>query len=268
MKKLFIVASTKGGVSKSFMTRLTYETMVEKWGKDKVILVDCDHRVQSTFKTYPDIALRFDLTSDQGRQKLAELGEECGDKNILIDFAGGSLTEIQELMRGQVNGSLFFDIYKDLGFEITVIVPFTYELNSQLAFKDIHEAYGDAGINVDYFFVQNLKGITNEKEAATFFQGYDGSLENIENHKYLKDFVPQDYAIEKMGLDVNTLDKVGTTSNLMRIPQMPGNLAIWVHDAVKFKESEFAGFKTLLRISATTYFNDIKNRLLLTNLLK
>lgn len=269
MKKLYIVASTKGGVSKSFWTRLGYEAMCEKYGAENVILVDCDHRVKATEKAFPGIAIPIDLSADDGPAKLVDLGENCGDnKHILVDFAGGSLKEIQELMRGEVNGSLFFDLYKDFGFDITVIIPFTYEVNSQMAFKDVHAAYGDAGVNVDYFFVQNLKGITYEKDLGPYFQGYDGTLDNIANHPQYSTYVPQDFAIEKMGLDTTTRDDKGTTSNLMRVHQMPGNLAIWVDDTMRFRESSVKHLKTVQRITAVSYFNELKNRLLRTDLLK
>jgi len=280
MKKLILVVSPKGGVGKSFSTRLIYESMIETF-KGNVLLADCDHRVRAIAKTYPEEAIQFNLTKDSERSRLISLGETSGDKHIIIDFAGGSIGEIQELMSGDKNPSLFFDLFKDFGFDPTVVVPFNYELNSQLAFKDIHQAFGSAGENAKYFFVQNLKGIAKEEDCADYFQGYDGSMPDIHLHPYLKDFIPQDFAIDNLGLetkevyikdadgnDTNEVDGFGTTKNLIRIHQMPGNLGIWVHDAVKFNEASVKAFPAITRITAVRYFNTLKNRLNATDLLK
>jgi hypothetical protein len=240
--------------------------MRETYGDDNIILVDCDPRVGGTKKAYPN-AMVINLQSDAGRMKLAELGET--GKHILVDFAGGSMTEIQELMKGAKSKTEFFDLYKDYGYEVNVIIPFTSELNSQLAIRDIHAAYGDGGVNVNYYFAKNLKGTTDEN-VNLFFEGFDGTLSGIENHPYLKDYCPRDFAIENMGLDTLALDEVGTTSNLFEIPQMFGTLSIWVHDASKFNGAnpEFSKMKPMLRNNTIRYFDEIRARLMTTNLLK
>jgi hypothetical protein len=270
-KKLICVMSPKGGVGKSFFSRILASVMIEKFGKDKVVLVDADHFNKSLFRTYEDDCKVIDLTKQSGRDKLVSIAEAIHDQGIeqhmIIDFAGGSINEIQERFAGDKDPSAFFDTVKEFGFEPVIAVSFNYELLSQLAFADIYKAFGKNGTNAKYFFIQNCKGIQEESEVNNWFDGYDGSMEDIEYHKFYSSFVPRDFAVKNLGLDINERDESGTTSNLFRAPAMPGNLAKWIYDAVKFDEETFYALPRGVHRAATRYFDKVKSRLLTTDLL-
>lgn len=266
MKNLFLVISPKGGVSKSFTAKFIYEVMKEKYGKENVTLVDCDHNVRAISKVYPE-AISIDLRSDAGRQNLVRLGKDNAN-NMLVDFAGGSIHEIQELFTGEKDPSLFFDMFKGYGYSPVIIFPFTYEVNSQVAMKDVHAAFGAFGTNATFFFVQSLKGISREDEHGPYFEGYNGTLENIDKHPQYINFVPEDFAIKHLGLDTTARDDFGTTANLVRVPQMPGNVAIWCHDGLPFNEEAVLGYDPLIQSVSIRFFNKVKNRFLASDLLK
>lgn len=124
----------------------------------------------------------------------------------------------------------------------------------------------------DWFIAKNLRGVPDESAYNDYFKIFEGSLENRHLHKFLHDYVPAEFAVEHMGLDlVERLNSEGmtdgTTSNSFRIPNMPIDLAIWMDDSTPLNEAAIAGLPDIPYLFAVEFINKVKDRILRTDLL-
>lgn len=271
--KLIVFLSTKGGVGKSTICKATYEAYRDAFPDNPPILCDADINVQAISGAYPKEAELFNLNMVKDRQRLAGLGAEYQGTNrdILIDFAGGTIDQITKLMgTGNADASMFFQFYRDAGYEPTIVVPVDFALNSNLALKKIFDAFNGCA---DWFIVKNLRGVPEEDSYSDYFKIFEGTLPGRAQHRHLSSYVPVEFAVENMGLDLEERvkddgSKDGTTSNSIRMPNMPIDLAIWMDDSSPFSEEALKGLPTVPYMFARSYLNDVINRILRSDLLK
>jgi len=269
MSKFVMIMSQKGGVGKTFTCRLLTQVWEES-GKE-FVLIDADHRVKATAETFPDKAIAFNLTDQDERIRLLDMATAQSEKDFIVDFPGGSIDEIVNLINGSSAKGLFFEALRNAGFEIVMVAPFTKRLSSIMKLKDLEAAFGD---QVAFFFVKNMMGITlknaSDEQAKynTTFGSFEWTIKDVEKNPVLKDFNPREFAIEKMGLNETDLDDKGTTPNCIRLPEMPDLLDAWVDDYTPFSDASFKAFPFLQSATAREYFNDIKGRILKTDLFK
>lgn len=269
-RKFLMVMSQKGGVGKSFTTRL----LSRFWDESGVpyTLVDADHRVRATSKTFPE-AVSYNLTDQADRIRLLDLATEETEKDFIVDFPGGGLKEIIHFISGSASKELFFETLRQAGYEIVVVTPFTSNISSIMALKDLQQAL--AG-KVSFFLVKNMHGVqvdSLEDEAKRYaeeFGVWEWTIPNVQDHPELKDFNPREFAIQHMGLSEEARDDHGTTANSIRLRAMPSFLNAWVDDYTPFTD---AGLKArnckLLQMSvAHEYFGEMLKRLGNTYLLK
>jgi hypothetical protein len=264
MNKLIITMSTKGGVGKSFMAKLIYQSMLDAHPTREVVLVDADANVRALSRSYPN-ALTFDLSDIAQRADLAQLGKVHKGKDIIIDMAGGTVKQLHELMSGMENPGMFFRMFKNNGYQPIIVVPITSTLFSNEALREIEKEFGEYA---DFFIVKNMVGVENEKTGyARYFKIFEGTLEDREQHPILKDYVPVEFAQKNMGLDVNT-DADGTSTNSFRLPHMPIELSAWIDDSRPFSQEFINTLPDFPQDYANVYFDKAKGRLLKTDLLK
>jgi hypothetical protein len=271
--KLIVFLSTKGGVGKSTICKATYEAHREVFPDNPPVLCDADFNVQAIAGAYPDQAHLFNLNLVKDRQRLAGFGEEFKGtgRDILIDFAGGTIDQITKLMgTGTADPSMFFELYRQAGYQPKIVVPVDFALNSNLALRNIYNAFKGCA---DWFIVKNLRGVPEEESYNDYFKIFEGTLPGRAQHRHLSSYVPVEFAVENMGLDLEERvkedgSKDGTTSNSIRIPNMPIDLAIWMDDSSPFSEAALKGLPMVPYMFARSYLNDVRNRILRSDLLK
>lgn len=266
--RAFFILSTKGGVGKSLVAKAIIESHRMAFPQNPLVIVDADFNVKAIKKSYPDAEL-FDLSKTPERIRLSKLAEQNQGRDILIDFAGGTTDEITKLMgQGKENASIFFDLFRKYGYKPTIIIPVNFELNSNLALKDIHAVFKGCA---DWFIVKNLRGVPDEEAYHDYFKIFEGKLDGRDKHPHLKDFVPVEFAVEHMGLDLNERknkdgEEDGTTSNSIRIPNMPIDLAVWMDDSTPFSDDAIKNLPDLPYMFAKEYIDTVKSRFLLSDL--
>ena len=264
---LIIVMQLKGGVGKSTITKLTYQSSVDEFGEDSILLVDADSHNKSVFKAYPEKALLLNLSIKSHCLKLATLGEENQGKIILVDFPAGDAKEIQSIFGSASDVNDFLESYKDAGFSVKVAIPVSNDAESNAAMSKIYDIFHDS---VEYFLVKNLRPERDETKYADAFKIFEG-----EPRRFAEDVLKIETMVQAPDID-DPKSLVGYTSNCILLPcladEVKEKLSVGEKgektEELPLSEANLAGLQSIYRREGMKFFTKMKARILASNLLK
>lgn len=203
-----IVFQIKGGVGKSFSCKLSYEAACRKYGKENVVLVDCDHLNTGTFDAYPDDCEPLNLTKPRDVNRLLSFAEEHKGKIVIVDMPAGDGSQLQNVF-GASGINTFIETFTDEGFKVKVLSPVNDDISATSGLEKIFNIWGPT---VEYFIVKNMRTVNLEKNYS--FNSLDsGTPRDVAENKMKVDILVQVRSTTSDGL-------VGYTKNCVLIPQI------------------------------------------------
>lgn len=162
-KRLVLFTSNKGGVGSTTSASLALHFLREQ-GR-KVAAADCDgsvgrlariHGQKENGKLIPD-ALNgvdyLDIFDDKERDRVLGFSELDCDV-VLLDLPSSALTQLGLIFGSRDQTASVLETYTTLGFDITIAVTITPDLESLATVRDALSIFGD---NVSYVVIENQR---------------------------------------------------------------------------------------------------------------
>jgi len=168
---LIIVQNDKGGMGKSTVAKQTFETAVEKFGSDHVILADCDHNNNSSYRSYEGSGhqvFQVDLRETSDKKTLLNYATKYQGKIIILDMPAGDVDNITQLSENLNDIEVFINAFKRKGFKVKVVIPVLAGDCSNL--PDHYDIYQDL---VEYFIVKNMRGSKKEENYSEDWKSFE-----------------------------------------------------------------------------------------------
>jgi len=183
---LVVVFNIKGGVGKSFSCKLSYEAACRKYGKENVILIDCDTLNLGTYQAYPNDCQPLDLSNQDHLNRLLQFSEENTGKVIIVDMPAGEGEQLQNIF-GANGIATFIETFTDEGFKVKVMVPVNDDIACTGGLEKIYQIWGPT---VEYHIVKNMRTVSLEKNYS--FNALDaGSTRKVAEEQMKVDLLVQ-----------------------------------------------------------------------------
>jgi hypothetical protein len=171
---LFIFASQKGGVGKSFLSSTLVEYL--QYGCEQpmeVLIIDCDTRNRTLTKRYgseshvPDCPSRslmtLSLTNRDDVDKLFAAVEN-GPRFVLMDLPAADESSLRKIFP---NARTMDTVFAALGYRVCIVLPITSQAETDDA---AHNMLGLFGASVDYLLICNPFGNKSQSSVEENFK--------------------------------------------------------------------------------------------------
>lgn len=178
-KRAYWIMSTKGGVGKTQLSRCLVD--YARRNEHPLAVFNADTQVAQLKTIYGKsgddpytgvMSLNIRNKTDKGM--LVDLLETYNETDMLIDFPGGVVTELEAIVDSI---DVLIEAYNAYGYEVVVVIPINTEASSLQSLKTITEYFGNM---VSYVIVKNLKDLevynirSNEIPEFKLFEHSDG----------------------------------------------------------------------------------------------
>lgn len=209
---LILFFNIKGGVGKSFSCKLSYESACQLYGKENIVLVDCDTWNQGTYQAYPNEAIPINLKLEKPLTRFLSMSTAEKGKVIIVDMPAGEGEELQTMF-GSTNINDFIETFSDEGFKVKVVVPTNDDIGATIGLAKIYKIWGP---NVEYHIVKNMRTVAQEDNYS--FNSLDiGDPRDVAENLMKVNVLVQAPALEEAN---GKQQLIGFTENCVLIPQI------------------------------------------------